>query len=443
MASINDEINQLLAELDEDKINEIMDPKELNKLRKELNPYGRTIQGSDRVLTFSYTDLRKEYLIRLLTTTFIGYLNRACDEWHVPDGAVVIPVYEHLMDPSKFNTINSKLPEKDRKENEEWMEKRIIVKEFLEDLFQFNPDKHVRSAYRPNPEDPQRTEVLDTPAAKLAIEHQKKKNLDFANKMEQHELKSCNKAGSRRLKEKSKTAWQKAPKVCNPAPDAEPIKDEMLTKTVTEMIPSHDIFYRFKHYYDSNYEELRDAVEVLYCEKADLETAINPYDWHNSYEEADIFIKKHKNEVIAPIYPGYSGKWNFFGPFKNVREKTNYYNEHTIVLEEMMKQRQLDEELGKDLIKKRIKIKKQQNIKEAGDDDPAFKAWAKSNAKLKELGAIKEDDENEPDNAIEVPVIRVSQLKQSVEKTKFYSQAEAPEFVLEAQKSKQNPSSDT
>lgn len=414
MSSIDQEINALLSELDDSYINEVVDPEELTRLRKELNPYGRTIQGSDRILTFSYTDLRKEYLMRLLTTTFIGYLNRSCDEWHVPDGMVPVPVYEYLQDPSKLDTIDSKVPDVDRKANREWMEKRIIVKEFLEDMFQFNPDKHVRSAYRPNPEDPQRTEVLNTPAANLAIEHGKKTDIGFAT-----HLKAAEKAGKMRISKKPRGDWQKANNVSqNPTKP-----DDMLETNVSEMIPPHDVFYRLKHYFDSNYEGLRTATEILYCEKPDLETAINPYDWHNSRDEADTFINKHKNEVIAPIYPAYSGKWNFLGPFKEVRDSVRYYNENTIVLEEIMKQREMDEKLGKDLMQKRIKVKKQQNIKEAGPDDQAFLDWKKQNATLKN---IEEDVDDCPENAIEVPVWRVSQLKQNLEKTKFFTEAEAP-----------------
>jgi hypothetical protein len=439
MSSVDDEINAMLRELDADKVNSILDPEELLKLRKELNPYGRTIQGSDHVLTCSYTDLRKEYLLKLLTTTFIGYLNRACDEWNVPDGMVPVPVYEYLQDPSKLITIEAKIPEKDRVENRKWLEKRIIVKEFLEDLFQFNPDKHVRSAYRPNPEDPQRQEVLDTPAAQLAIEHGKKTDMEFSERMKQHEART---AGGMRIKEKSKTAWQQAQKACglNKTPEelkSEPLpKDQMLEENVTTMIPPHDIFYRLNNYYESNYEELRKAVEILYCEKPDLETAINPYDWHSSREEADDFINKHKNEVISPIFAVPSGKWGLLGPFKNVRDSVRYYNDNTIVLEEIMKQRESDGKLARDLVKKRIAVKKRENIKEAGEFDPAFISWSKQNSSIKALGGIVDDKDEIPDDCIEVPVIRVSQLKQTVEKDRFFTASEAPNFITESLKSR-------
>lgn len=34
----------------------------------------------------------------------IAFLNRMCDEWHVPDDIPVIPVYEYLDDPSKIDS---------------------------------------------------------------------------------------------------------------------------------------------------------------------------------------------------------------------------------------------------------------------------------------------------------------------------------------------------
>jgi hypothetical protein len=294
-------------------------------------------------------------------------------------------------------------------------------------MFQFNPDTHVRSAYKPCPEDPQRKEVLETPAAKLAIQHRSATDPGFAEKMRQHNnIEKVKKSGGQR---KRRNRRKKANKILT---TNEP--DSTVTDNVTEMIPPQDTFHRINHYYEANYDALREAVKVLYCEKPDLETAVNPYQWHDSRDDADDFINKHKNEVIAPIFPAHSGKWNFIGPFKKVRESVRYYNDNTIVLEEIMKQRESDEKLGKDLLKKRIKKKKADNIDKAGPDDPAFLAWSKQHDPIKDMGGDPINRESMasdecPDDAVQIDVFRTSAVKRTMKVDHIFTAAEAPQKI--------------
>ena len=84
-----------------------------------------------------------------------------------------------------------------------------------------------------------------------------------------------------------------------------------------------------------------------------------------------------------------------------------------------------------ELMKKRITITKKKNIAKDGPDDPAFTQWKKNNTTLKDMGAetINSNEyEDEPENSIEVPVIRVSNGGANINKTKFYSEAVAPEL---------------
>jgi hypothetical protein len=174
----------------------------------------------------------------------------------------------------------------------------------------------------------------------------------------------------------------------------------------------------------------------LYCEKPELELAINPYAWHDTAEEAELFKKKHRNEVIAEIFTAHSGKWNFFDSFKEQRENVNFYNDNTIILEEMIKQQEKDERLGQDLMKKRIDKMKKKNIIEAGPDAESFKQWRAQNSELSKLGASHIGDmasDECPPDGIEVPVWRVAKGGLELTRDKFYTQAEAPMFVKEAQ----------
>jgi hypothetical protein len=414
------QLSKLLDELDEESLSKMSDD-DVMELRKQLNPYGRTIEGSDKVLTFSYTDLQLEYVNKMITTGMIGFLNRMCDEWRVPDGIPVVQVYDYVKDPSKLDEFEETLqkPELMRQEldeNKEMMKKRVIVKEFLEDMFQYNPDMHVRSAYKPNPADDER-KILETPAAQLAIYKLKNSSSEFREAMLKHD--------------REKLLKKKAGK---PQKSVEFPKEQLTTLTtyVSEMIPPADIFHRFRYYYESNYEELRHIINDLYCDKSCFETAVNPYAWHDNEDEADKFINKHKDEVISTIFKAHSGKWNIIAPYKKVRESTRFFNKKTVVLEEIAKQIESDAKIGGELMKKRIQIKKKQNIEKDGPDDSAFLKWKEQNNSLQDMGASTlEDgdlDDECPDNAIEVPVFRISGGGTKIEKTKFYSEAMAPDI---------------
>jgi len=413
---VANELLKLLDELDDESLAKMSDDDILG-LRKKLNPYGRTIEGSNKILTYSYTDLRHEYLKKLITTSIIGFLNRMCDEWKVPDGIPVIPVYEYVKNPEKLDEFEKTLskPEIMREDielNKKYMEKRVVIKEFLEDMFQYNPDYHVRSAYKPNMDDPERN-LVDTPAGHLAVYELKKKNPEFAEKWLLY---------NRELKLKNK----------NSETEKEVVSE--VRQYCTEMIPSSDLFHRIRYYYDSNYEELKEIVNDLYCDKPDLETALNPYSWHDTEEQADEFINKHKDEVIATIFKAHSGKWNISAPYKKVRESMRFFNKKTQVLEEIAKQIESDSRLGADLMKKRVMVKKKKNIAKEGPDDPSFLKWKKNNNTLKNMGAeaINENDyidEECPDDAIQVPVFRIGEGGQKFEKTHFFSEAAAPTNV--------------
>jgi hypothetical protein len=440
------QLNDLLDELDEDTLAKMSD-EEVMEMRKQLNPYGRTIEGSDQVLTYSYTDLRGEYQKKLMLTTMVGFLNRMLDEWNVPDGVPVIPVYDYVKDPASLDTFEKGLNtpatgqlKEDINANAVWMAKRVIVKEFLEDMFQYNPDFHVRSAYKPAPLDDER-KIIDTPAGMLAINELKRKDPEFRESLLKFERLKL--AESKAVDAKAdaragtKDVQKKATDALTDASEAKVAPETAVVSAVraytTEMIPPADIFHRYQYYYDSNYEEMRGIVQDLYCDKPDLETAINPYCMHASEDAADAFIDKHKDEVITTIFKAHTGKWNIFAPFKKVRESMRYFNKKTIVLEEIAKQIERDAKLGKDLMEKRVKVKKVKNITRDGPDDPAFAKWKANNSTLSDMGATDVNNVNSkasdecPDDAIQVDVFRLSKGGQTMEKTKFFTQAEAPD----------------
>ena len=92
---------KILNELDEKGVDNIP-IKTVREMRRKINLYGRTIQGSDKVITFSHSNHTKEYYTSLVTTAMIGFLNRMCDEWEVPLGLRAVSTEEYRKDPDSI-----------------------------------------------------------------------------------------------------------------------------------------------------------------------------------------------------------------------------------------------------------------------------------------------------------------------------------------------------
>ena len=461
--NLAEEINKYLDELQDEDFASLPESHVL-KLKKDVNPFGRTIQGSDAYLNFSIINIQNEYYKKYTVTSMIGFLNRMCDEWKVPEGVPVIPVYDYLLDKTLADTPKHTLESTDTNAkgdyefNRKWMEKRIIVKEFLEEMFVFNPDEHVRSAFRPNHADKTR-KPINTPASRLAVKHLLKTSKEFKSHEELYAEPTEEQLTTRTVLKKVKGKNGKVKEIVKTVPDVpkpvkgavEPISttsmvDPTLPETVRNMIPPHDAFGRFTMYMKENLEQLREAVCDLYCDKPDKELAINPYSWHTSLEDAEIFKKKHSGEVLAEVFTAHSGKWNLFDSFKIVRDSVNFYNDQTIILEEMVKQHERDERLGQDLMKKRVEKAKKKNEVISGPHAESFKKWQSQNTELTSMGAMSGNDmvSNDcPADAIEVPVWRIAKGGLEITKDRFFSKSEAPGFVQEARDKARASAGDT
>jgi hypothetical protein len=193
--SLKDLMTKIYNELEEDSLQQL-DSKCINEAYQKLYSHGQIIQGADNYLTFSYTNLTGKYQHKLILTATIGYLFRANDEWEVDDDVKVFSVYDYVKGLREgkdiideyyktFKEISPKLQNEINKTKEK-MKERMVIRKFLEYMFQFDPDRHVRSAYRPQPRDKDR-KILETPAAKLAVSCLKFKDEEFRELMLENE----------------------------------------------------------------------------------------------------------------------------------------------------------------------------------------------------------------------------------------------------------------
>lgn len=185
------------------------------------------------------------------------------------------------------------------------------------------------------------------------------------------------------------------------SPSMKPIKNMTETELVHTKVPPNDMFCRFKTYYELNYDTLRQATNDIYNVKPDLEYAIHVYDKFDSVEEGNKFIDKYRNQATMEIFNIQTKQWTLLGPFKENRDRIDFYNKNTKIIEGMIEQNESDAKLGSELIKDRVRKKKVKNTKIYGPDNKLFEIYKKSTpSEINSLYGVTVEDL--PDGTIKV-----------------------------------------
>jgi hypothetical protein len=292
-----------------------------------------------------------------------------------------------------------------------------VIEDFLANWFEFNPDAHVRRSYdevalkrelerTPVPglkgaqprdtADPERlpAEALreepqiddshpDAPELRDALEQLKRdRGTALAVLRDPDFGKAIQKAVDRRDLFRRLLA---------------PLARDSPTRPALETAPPRDTFFRWGYYTEVNYEELREITATLYPEKPDLDWALYLYDtFEGTQEEIDSQLEKfrdnHSDEVISDIKAVEFNAWTLLADFKEARERANIYNKHTGVLKRILDRHAEDRRLGEDLMRKRVKRKKAEEIKEQGPDAPGLKQYASEAGRPAGRKVIPEDE---------------------------------------------------
>lgn len=365
--SDNSLIDNFLQEMDknaedkkkfEEMLNNLSDEQVMELLKKN-NPYSTTIphpggKNEERSVSFSFTNMRLDYMKELITTAMIGYLFQRVMIYGVPEQVRPISIDEYLKKgdaacvPPPFIT-DEKLREK-YVQMHETMKERVIIYKFLKDVFQYNPDRHVRSSWYPVKDD-QTRELIGTEAGKLAV---------------------ATKNTVRNIKE----GQDHYPSLEDLNMNAKP---EQIGNPVYEVIPPADHYETFNNYLEDNYDDFIKVVYNITGSRPDLDVAINVYQTHNTIKEAEAFRSDHMDEVIAGVMNTPMNKWSVLAPYAENKKKEDFFNRETVHLKGMLDSREEKEKLAKDMLKKRVHKKKVENIKENGPDSEKFKEWAKQN----------------------------------------------------------------
>jgi hypothetical protein len=258
------------------------------------------------------------------------------------------------------------------------------IEEFLYEYLVFNPDNHVKSAYKPNYRDPTRTP-----------------------------LKVDKKSGM--------------------------IVDETFER---KLIPPIDTFKRWERYREANYEELRQATDDIYSEKSDFEWAIIPlevFEGQDAKERAEEWERKHAKEVDLSIRSVNFNEISLLGPWEQNRENYNYYTKETEILKRMIDTHKEEERFANQMTKDRMRKKKEENQEEMGNDDQGLNDYLQAHPTgIEKYGAkraltakdIPRDDNELPDDEVQIEVVNLGakrvgrRWKPTSEKWKFHVPAE-------------------
>lgn len=391
-------LNKLLDDIAKDaSVIDTLPDDQLLQLQKLISPYGTVPEstGVDRWTCLSFTNLRQEYMKKMLITGLVGYLYRKCDEYGrqfkdtvenmddmeaaerqvianqkrlaeleveiitalkernaleekvkvdeveevanktLYDARKTEMTKEKILELRDFATVLHENQDKLRLKNKEIIRleeemdaiqgfgKRFIIRQFLDEQFRFNPDKHVRSSY-------------------------------FESNS------TANKTGG---------------------------------AAIEKFTPPDDTLHNFQYYLDSNYEEIRGVAERVYRMTPDLEVGIIPYADFNSERDADDFVTRNKGSVIADIRTLKYGKWNFIESFKQNRDKIEAYR--GTIVEDILNQVRDDTKIGAEMVRNKATRRARANLKEQGPAPKAMTEYMSSRIPANMSNVVNEETKEE------------------------------------------------
>ena len=140
-----------------------------------------------------------------------------------------------------------------------------------------------------------------------------------------------------------------------------------------EHVPPADTFERFRFYTDVNFDALREITHTLYHTKPGMEATLSVHKHlHGTDDDIraqyDQFVDYNQDTLLTSIRLVPMGPWILMASFKENRKKVHFYNRQTDIIRRIMDQHASDAKLGKDLMRKRINVQKAKNIREEGAD---------------------------------------------------------------------------
>lgn len=314
MASLLDELKAVTDDAELTAKLAALSDEEMTKLLAETTPYETSMAPHDkRMLAFSHTNLREDYLTKFIMTAVSGFLYRRATEFLVSS---------HKDPEVQENVVG-----------------REVVKAFLATCFEFNPDEHVQQATRP----------LNTQA-----------DIDRAIKVMR--------VGA---------VLDAADDAVDAAIVAEPPPLDEVLEGLPRNVPNDTFGWLNTYVADNYERlrwATRALYGVLPSLEAMIQP-VEVFDGPDPAEEYKIFEDAHRENTKFSLTACRFGSWAILGPFQSNRKKVSFLNKESEVLRLMLEQHEKDERLGQELMRKRISKRKQENIARVGPDAKGLEAY--------------------------------------------------------------------
>ncbi len=420
------------------------------------DPYAFQLSGTHKFTNLSYTNCREDYYKKFITTSQIAYSFRRLEEWHVPLECEPVPIEDYVIDPSIIdpteNDLKDNLKMSRIEEQKKWMDIKMHIQDFLMDIYQFNPNKHVRTGHWPNNADPERNPI-NTREAKAALrsgnsvrtksgkfkgtKHSKharniltkklpafpeEKSAEPPNPLEemkeieptkeynpntfQKQIESTAQTNSTSVIIEDVTVESESESDSESSEDDSGYPRGSPGDIVRRIIPPADYFHMFNMFIENHYAVLHEATTDLYAEKHDLDIGFAVWDVHKDKDNANLFRNKHKDDTPFVIHTIQNNKWTFVGPWQENRDRMEYFNSNTEILSSMLDKKKEDNKLLGDLVHNRVRVSKNKNVEETGPmSESALQYFAANPSEAAKMGAVNinddryagnDDDKNKP-----------------------------------------------
>jgi hypothetical protein len=285
-----------------------------------------------------------------------------------------------------------------------------LIRKFLNGLFEYNPDAHVRSAYDEVVIAAEKQEVPGL-AEKVLVDPYDADRIPLnallkeapptttVKSDEEHlqALVSSPSEGTRQRDYNTLCRLLDHPYLANIArymlggdgpagtPDSDPDRRQRwrrmllpeIAKEVIPVVPPQDTFHRLNFYLDANMEAIRAATDSIYHEKPLIDFMIQMMDsFEGTPEEVKAWGERFRDEnqdrVMSEIKLIEMGGWTALGEFTRNRQIADVYNSQTEILRRILERHESDKKFGKELMQNRIKKEKAKNIAESGPDAPGL-----------------------------------------------------------------------
>lgn len=255
--------------------------------------------------------------------------------------------FEYELKNEDFEIIHQMVKDKlgiEKTQEDVWSEQKEIIQYFLDQIFVYNPDKHVQAKFAPYYERNYKDALRQ-----LSEEYAEG---DYTKEEYNEKISEVH----RRVEEKRKAYSD---------------------KVEYNLIPPIETFKRIERYRNDNYEAIKQATVDIYHERPEIDTMICPLAVVNSEVEYEEYKKKYMDEFESDVYLAKFCVWNLLASWEDNRSKINFYNKKTEIIEKIIEQNKLDQKIGEELTKKRgqlAKGKSSDEINEYLENNPGIES---------------------------------------------------------------------